>query len=286
MDRTHPTRLHARTVALLAVALTAFAAPSLADPHTAKLDATPDMSQLDLRLPDAGEYYCGPVALSNGLMWLARNGYPKLIPRGNGDEQVNMTILLAGNSYLKTYQNKGTSTPRLMTGVLKFFNRQGYDGQVRYRGWRTIDRQFQRRVGLDESDYAVVPDLDWLRQGLQKDTAVVLDIGWYRHDAEGDTYKRLGGHWVTLVGHGESADGQRDDGVLIIHNPDPRAGAEPSHDRVRCEAIESGVLGGPFQGLPVAAKGFLRVTGVPMPPGVDAAVVDGGVIVRIAGERR
>ncbi len=237
------------------------------------------MLQTDPRLPDGGAYYCGPVSLTNGLMWLSQRGFPNLVPRGNGDPQARMTRLLAGNSYLKTVQNKGTSTPRLMTGVLKYLNRQGYKGRVQYRGWRTIDRHFQRQIGLDSNDYRQAPRLKWMQDRLSKDkdTVVVLDVGWYLFDEERDVFHRRGGHWVTLVGY-DTRRGQTD---LIIHNPDPRAGLKRSHDRIKCRALTAGVLTGRFQGLPVSAKSFLRVNGVPMPNGVDTAIIDAAVAVRV-----
>lgn len=245
---------------------------------------TPDMLQVDPRLPAGGSFYCGPVALSNGLMRLAKDGRPSLIPDRAGDEQVNMTILLAGNSYLKTYANKGTSTPRLMLGVLKYLNRQRLKGSVSFQGWRTIDRQFRRRLGLTDDDPPALPDLDALKTALGRDdTAIVLDVGFYRKRGDGDVLERGGGHWVTLVGLREAdddADGPTN-ATLLIHNPDPAAGKEKSTDAVNARPIAAGALTGEFQGLPVKAAGYYRLEGLPMPDGADVAVLDGVVIVTV-----
>jgi len=273
-----------RVLLIIAIAwtLTWPSTPPAAADQPSRLTTTPDMLQIDPRLPDAGAYYCGPVALSNGLMYLARHGRPSLIPKRAGDPQINMTMMLAGNSYLKTYQNKGTSTPRLMLGTLKYLNRQGFKGSVKFMGWRTIDRSFRRRLGLADKNPPLWPDLNTLKKALaRKDTAVVLDIGWYRQRKESHTFVRLSGHWVTLVGLTKSAD--RDNTpTLILHNPDPVAGKTASHDRVTCKTIERGTLTGKFQGLPVRANGFLQLVGIPTPKAAPIAILDGAVIVQVA----
>jgi hypothetical protein len=263
-------------------AITALAAPK--QPPD-RIETTPDMLQIDPRLPDAGAYYCGPVALSNGFMWLASNGFPKLSPTGKDDAQAAMTIQLAGSSYLKTHQNKGTSSPRLMLGALKYLNRQGYDGQVTFEGWRTIDRPFRRQLGLADETPRVTPDLSKFKDLVAaKDNAIVLDIGWYRREDGSDKYTRLGGHWVTLVGY---APATADSGpTLIVHNPDPAAGRETSHDRIEWVELTAGALLGDFQGLPTPAKGFGRLEGITRPKGTDVAILDGVVIVQVKERQR
>ncbi|MEX2217047.1 MAG: hypothetical protein WD768_23240 [Phycisphaeraceae bacterium] len=285
-QRRKPTCIAATCFALLTFIAATAPSDLIAAPKEGRIEATPDMLQVDPRLPDAGAYYCGPVALSNGLMWLAGSGFPKLAPTGRDDPQAMMTIKLASNSYLKTFQNKGTSSPRMMLGALKYLNRQGYDGKVTFEGWRTIDRQFHRQLGLTDQEPRLTPDLNRIQDAVGvRDTATVLDVGWYRHAEDSDDYTRVGGHWVTLVGY-TPASSDEDRPTLIIHNPDPSAGREPAHDSIRCVELTAGTLRGDFQGLPVRAKGYALLQGLTLPKGVDVAILDGVVVVQVKAPQR
>jgi len=50
--------------------------------YTEKINSIPDMTQTDpaAKLPNGGRSHCGPVAVSNSLMWLAGNGFENLSP--------------------------------------------------------------------------------------------------------------------------------------------------------------------------------------------------------------
>src|SRR5262245_52175601 len=49
---------------------------------TAKISAMPDFCQVDEdgHFDNGGKVFCGPVAVSNSLVWLSQNGFPKLLP--------------------------------------------------------------------------------------------------------------------------------------------------------------------------------------------------------------
>jgi hypothetical protein len=56
----------------------------LPDSYLIKVDTTPDLRQslAAAHLPYGGDPYCGPVAVSNSLVWLSRNGFnpPRVRP--------------------------------------------------------------------------------------------------------------------------------------------------------------------------------------------------------------
>lgn len=123
---------------------------------------------------------------------------------------------------------------------------------------------------------------DWIKRGLSGRGAVWLHVGWYDHDASDDEYRRLYGHWVTLVGHGVREDGTPDASVLILHDPSPRAGVEPSNEFVLVEPIASGRLRGRNRGLPRAAKGYLKMTGgMHVRADADVGILDGVVVLEL-----
>ena len=73
-----------------------------------KAAETPHFWQLDPRggFLNGGKDYCGPVAVSDSLMYLGRHGFPNLLPDDQGDHsQIGMINLLASSHYL------GTRTP-------------------------------------------------------------------------------------------------------------------------------------------------------------------------------
>jgi hypothetical protein len=75
MSRSHALWLALISVPALASDIAAFMA-------TDKIRDTPDLMQSlpAAALPEGGIAHCGPVAVSNSLVWLARHGYPQLAP--------------------------------------------------------------------------------------------------------------------------------------------------------------------------------------------------------------
>jgi hypothetical protein len=125
-----------------------------------------------------------------------------------------------------------------------------------------------------------VPDLDWIKKGLLGDSAVFLNIGWYEHPDQIDSYRRIGGHWVTLVGFGIDENGKPDPDILIVHDPASKAGSTPVNEFVRVERIPEGRLSG-VNGIHKAA-GFLKVVrGMRIDGKADCAILDGVVVLEM-----
>ena len=156
---------------------------------------------------------------------------------------------------MNTETQRQTGTPAALRGIGKLLAEKGYSADFAYQGWRRVEKKF--RAGWPW------PDIDWVKGSLQGDSMVLLIVGWYRHDADKDTYQRSGGHWVTLAGYGVDEKGRADEGVLLIHDPSPRAGMKPAVEYVRMEPVASGRLVG-NSSMPKGANsavGFYRLGG-------------------------
>ncbi len=229
--------------------------PLMAASHTSFVNEIPDFTQSRITgwQYGHGSEYCGPVAVSNSLVWMTnmRAG------------QADLAKLLASSRYMNTDVWKGTRTRDLLSGVhaiaIELFG--GYSS-LEYQGWKKHPLQY--------STGTRVPDIRWITDGISKDSAVWLNVGWYKYDRHNNIYRRVGGHWVTLVGY--------DSSILIIHDPAPRAGQLFANEYVHTSTIGSGALAGEISGLPRPASGYLRLgKGMHVKKVADVAIVDGAV---------
>jgi hypothetical protein len=177
--------------------------------------------------------------------------------------QADLAKLLASSRYMNTDIWRGTATSDLLRGVdaiaMDFFG--GYTS-LEYQGWKTHPIEYSTGI--------TVPDFRWITDGVGKNSAVWLNVGWYQYDWRHNIYHRVGGHWVTLVGYNP--------GVLIIHDPAPRAGQSFANEYVHTSKIEGGILAGRLSGLPRPARGYLLLgRGMHVKSIADVAIVDGAV---------
>jgi len=247
-----------------------------------KIWDTPDYTQTDSAfggLPGGGGVYCGPVSVSNSMIWLADHGYPNLAPNtGNRKyDQFLVADALGSSDYMNTYNNGGTGPNDLCRGVKKYLTDHGYSyKRIQYQGWREIDAEFA--TGFKN------PQLIWTQQGIETASAVWLNVGWYTYNEETNVYTRAGGHWITLVGH--SYDGANPDPLyLIAHDPAPRAGSSFANEYVRAQMIqksEGGTLAGGYNGLPREAFGYYKMTdGMHVSPRGDFGILDAVVVLEM-----
>ena len=244
------------------------ALPAAGEPR--RFDQIPDLTQTEVK-GDAhgdGQQYCGPVAVSNSLSWLAlqrRGG--RDAPVDQHDQQLEMVRKLASPGYMNTSLEDGSGTSDILRGVDRLA-RELFDGyaSLSYQGWRKHPRSFS--TGIEE------PQLRWILDGVGDASAAWLNIGWYRYEAAKDEYHRFGGHWVTLVGF--------ENNRLVIHDPSPRAGLAFANDFVAFRRLNTGRLTGSKAGLPRSARGFLVLTdGLHQKRGADAAILDGVVVLHL-----
>lgn len=172
----------------------------------------PDLSQRDpdAGFPDDGRKYCAPVAVSNSLS----SAYGGLA----STQQIELARTLGSADYMATGE-RGTSPKQLLQGVDRFLetdNKIGH-GQLEYRGQVSVARKYNPTLDRQA-------DLPWLIDGVKQEKHIWLNIGWYQAQANGQQ-KRIGGHWVTMVGYekfGSLKDGKGE--YLIINDPATRGG--------------------------------------------------------------
>jgi hypothetical protein len=227
----------------------------MAATNTVYINQIPDLTQSRIHDREYGYGFelCAPVAVSNSFVRLTHEP----------DRQIELVKLLASSRYMNTNVWKGTRTTDLLNGV-DAFARDMFGGysSLEYQGWKKHPAQFS--TGID------IPGLSWITEGIDKGSAVWLNVGWYRYDSHSKTYQRVGGHWVTLVGH--------DGNILIIHDPAPRAGRFFANEFVHTYVITDGVLAYRLTGLNRSAKGYLLLgEGMHIKSMSDTAIVDGAV---------
>lgn len=244
-----------------------------------KMDEIPDITQTDpaARFPHGGGHFCGPAAASNSLAWLADQGYRKLVQDvdGRSMSQAELAKLIGSREYMDTTLDNGTSPGDILIGFDKYIRDCGFRyRRLEYQGWRRHPREFSTGVS--------VPDLNWIKKGLLGDSGVLLNVGWYTYDPQADRYRRLSGHWVTLVGYGVDEHGRHDPNVIVIHDPAPRTGMNFGNEFVRLERIRRGAISG--VGMTRSAEGyFIMGGGMHIKNGADYAILDGAIILEMDG---
>lgn len=163
----------------------------------------PDLKQYNI--PEWGEYYCAPVSAANAVAMFSDNGYPNLNQAHNSGKLIND---LARN--FKTTK-RGTTTENLIIGLRDFVESKGYKADIKYQGFRDIDPSVKS---------ANIPDLNWIKEEINKNNAVLLNFGVYKKGMQDGkpVYVRQYGHFVTAVGAGTDGLSANPD-YLTIHDP-------------------------------------------------------------------
>ena len=190
--------------------------------------------------------------------------------------------MLGSKKYMNTNLKTGTGAGGLLEGLARYVQDKGYEYRyLKFQGWR----EHSGRFTLGKA----IPELEWIKSGINGNSAVWLNVGWYKYNSSSDEYARTGGHWVTLVGYGVDEKGKRDPAVLIIHDPAPRCGKD-QHEYVRMKLIGSGRLTGKNSGLPRQARGFYEMAGgMHVKNTADLGILDGAVVLKMgekAAQRR
>jgi hypothetical protein len=231
----------------------------------------PDLSQNDpeLALPGGGAAYCGPVAVSNWLMWLSSQGYEHLAPEAGTpkERQIALVRTLATLKYMATSPAGGTGPVGLLGGLSRWIAHAGYRvARLEYQGWRQHPRRFATGVAH--------PKLGWLAEALEARGAAWLHVGWYHKSRYELGFRRRGGHWLTLV---EVQQRSGEPPVISVRDPAPYAGEEPTLEQVTLRELEQGMLVDAPAALP--AKGYYElVSGIHLKRADDIPIIDGAVV--------
>lgn len=215
-------------------------------------ELTPDIKQFSSELPGGGEIYCGPVATANVLIWLSRRGYERLASQPCSDSicQYDLVKLLGDTEYFNIDAEDGTNEVNIKRGLSAYFSKQSYRIDILdYKGW-------------GKSKVEPV-SIEWINQAFQNEAGVLLRIGWYKFIRESKSYRRIGGHWVTLVGiEGNS---------WYLHDPRlPGSGSK----KISLSLLSAGQLMRK-NGAAVPATGFFRLGGSYRKMGADEVILEG-----------
>ncbi|MBK7582707.1 MAG: hypothetical protein IPI67_21235 [Myxococcales bacterium] len=235
----------------------------------------PDLTQTDpaLGVSGGGEAWCGPVAMSNALMWLAENGRETLVPTGESERARHLELVrkLGSGRYMGTTPNGGTGVKNVLQGLHAFMRDSGWGyKRLAYQGWRGHPVRFTTGVKSAE--------LGFIEQALAQGGIAVIHAGWYTPAKYGgDFYRRHGGHWLTVVGSNIDENAEPTPDTLVVHDPAPYAGAEGARHFVKLTRLESGWLMAEDGAFP--AKGFTRLEGgMKIKKDGDLAVLDGAIV--------
>lgn len=234
------------------------------------IDQIPDLVQTDPagNFARGGRSFCGPVSVSNSLVWLQAGSTG---PFTNRKTQYDMVNLLASPDYMNADPVEGVGPVKVIRGVKRFVETDLGDSSFKlsYQGWRSTPKN--HFSGVRE------PELEWIRSFVGRGKSAWINLGWYRHDKQTNEYERVGGHWVTVVGYGAEESGKPNDQILVIHDPSPRTGKDPN-DYVLFTKLKSGTMAGSSSRKPRPAKGFyLMEGGMHIKSTADVAIMDGVV---------
>lgn len=238
--------------------------------------AMPDLSQADPRgeLPENGNMYCGPVAVSNSMMALFGEDL-----KWEGTTQHDVVRTLASVGYMNTHRRHGTHLNQFLRGVARFVEERGVeDFAVRFQGYLPHERRYGPPLQR--------PQLPWIRHHLATGGAAWLCVGWYTYDGETKEYTRNGSHWVTVAGYGMDEDGKEDPDILIVHDPAPSTGRRPQREYVRLVRLTEGTIVGAREDQKLRAAGIYRLAGgMHLHPDAEVALLDGvaGLLLRDRG---
>lgn len=243
-------------------------------PHLVKALSTPDYLQTDPAyggLPGGGTMYCAPVSVSNSLIWLDDNGFGLLAPNSadRKRDQFRMIVLLGSAEFMNTSLSSGTDVVGVLRGVSMYITQSGYRyRRLEYQGWRPHQARFSTNIDI--------PELHWIRTGIQGNGSAWVNIGWYRYSASSDVYRRVGGHWLTVVGATVPKN------CLVFHDPSTRARRGIHYETGCLDEIDSGEMHGNYSGLPRRAAGFYKIRGsIPLASNADTIILDGVVVLEM-----
>ena len=206
---------------------------------TSRMDQFPDFSQTDpaLGLPGGGKYYCVPVATANALVWYAKErGYSDLLPvQGMSLTEKVSTVArqLGQDRYMSTAPKGGTSQVKFMQGLSAYISDRGYSSKISYRGrWRMPKKYGRIDIGA--------PDIYDIQDKFSSGAAVFLSIGYYKEGDRPGELKRIGGHFVTVVGFGVDKNGNVDRDMVVLHDPGDARSASVKERYLRLEKMRNG----------------------------------------------
>ncbi|HMP53609.1 MAG TPA: hypothetical protein PKD05_18820 [Candidatus Melainabacteria bacterium] len=241
-----------------------------------RMESTPDLAQNDpaAALPYGGAPYCGPVAVSNALIWLSKEGYPNLFQGKLNDKLTARTqgkLVAHLALYMNTTRSMGTTVNGFLKGVERYVQSRGYRiDSLTYSGWEHCDPKYftgQKNASPET-----------IIEALASKSAVWLKVGWYRYVPGKLEYRRFAGHWVTAVSCRRLPEGVYE---VSIKDSAARSGIEPKTEKVLLCPLKDGTIltswapAFPSRGS-YAMRGELKIK-----KGATDGILDGIVILKM-----
>ncbi len=242
-----------------AQAQTAPVKPAPLAPCIERMNEFPTLYQMDAsaNFEGSGAKYCGPVAASNALVWLAAHGYPRLLPDASGDTlygglnyatsrtrkaQTDLVHSIMDGGFVKMRPEDGTPKGG---GTSAFGIAQGVRAYVESKGYQIDELKMAQILTEPSADYpsgmlSNTLSLDAVKKAFADGAMVWLNIGWYARVGDDGLYTRKGGHFVTLVGFGKDASGKVDDSVLVFRDPARNSGHNFPNEFVHVRRLTEG----------------------------------------------
>lgn len=233
-----------------------------------KISITPDFCQGNTeygQLSKSGSSHCAPVAVSNALIQLNKNGFYKFTDTKNPNtyNQLGLIQQLGSSSYMKTSIKSGTKPKNIVAGLERFVHDKGYRIKIETMGWRSK----AKRIGK-------VPSLSWIKKSSLGNSNVVLNIGWYKYDYDSNTYQRTNGHYVTVVGFNGK--------TIYIHDPAKRDGLIKKTLQCTVPSLRSNSQLKLKSGKSISSNGFFELKCLNIKKGNDLAIIDGAIAFEIS----
>ncbi len=265
-----------RTVAVTILLLSSGLSHSvLAQDDADKTEGTACFWQLDPKadFPNKGSNHCAPTAIADGLVYLQKvRGLDDLMESTDHDGQITTINDLA--TAMGTDPTAGTDPNQIMTGLRSYIKERGYSFEhLEVATWRPLNAANKKYL------IGAKPDLDWLTAAADEpDTVVICNFGWYKEQDDG-SYKRLGGHWINMVGTGDA------DGEFEVHNPLLTPALQKTNTAITLTAMDDDLTRVLSDGKKLSLSGYYEAEGVGLPfnkKSVTAAVLDGVIVFKIA----
>jgi len=210
----------------------------------------PNLCQTDKRadiLHTDGLSLCGPVTVSNILIYLAKTHFPSIVPELSELSELEAQFKLIDKlaEYMGT-DSDGTSDADLIEGFNKYVTEYGYKTEVFYEGFE----------GQENFTPDVIGDPAKIMPFAIGTSNAILSVTFCKVDPETKRYEPIDEwHYVNLAGFSNCRVPK-----LIVHDPSPATEREPKE----CELfkIEDGTLHNWYPPNEFDAKGFLELEGI------------------------
>jgi hypothetical protein len=261
--------LRQRYLYALAAAGLVFAVFGSAPVHADQKPGMPDLAQ--------EEQTCLPTSTSNLIVWFGKHGYPKLIVKGDSDDDgfIHTVHAIIGDTDAR--YDFGTRTDAITTGIAKYIRDAGYNCDVEYRGLDWTKVKFAEIVKDYNNDKykafnATTPTAftqDWLSSNTDPNKGFILLLAYCNFDRNTNafSYAINAGHAVTLV------DAQPD--TILIHDP-AHYDSMPGRKVITPQLLTGGTLRLPGYTAPV--DGLLLLSGSELEAPEDSVVMLTGAV--------